>query len=392
MSAGFKLDAPIGLSRYLPPEAVAQTARAYQASGVIDGVSVWDQLTFFHPRSMWEPKDVPMAGVIPDVESFPDPFTMLAYAVCAAPGLAVSVGTDSVRRSPAELLQTMLTLGDLSGQPATLQLGAGELKQCRPFGWKRSEGLRRMEDHLRAYRAILSTEGPADFQGQHWIYDQAWIGGARRHEPRVWCLGGGPKLLELAATYADGFSTSAPGVAYSAERMAEIMSGLRERVAAHDRDPAAFAFAVYPCTVLIHEDENVIDRALESRFLRWMTACWGRFNQEEWLLEGIDPPRPDWHYALKLLPMKVSDAERDEVLGRVTRGMSEKTWIYGTAEQVAQKLQPYIDAGVDWLHIADVLPFATDPDDAQNTVARTIEVALHLKQHAESTTGAIPPT
>ena len=376
----FEIDVPLAWSRYVLQPSLGENARAYRDSGVVDSVTVWDQLTFFHPQWMWDPETVPMARVLPDCDSFPDPFTSLAYAACAAPGLALSVGTDTVRRSPAELLETMLTLGELSGQRATLHLGAGELKQCRPFGWKRAQGLKRMEDHLRLYEKFLSTTGPIDFEGHHWTYDQAYIGDAKQRPPQVFCLGGGPKLLELATKYADGFAMLAPGVATGGEHLQEIFTGLRSQVADHGRDPDAFKCALYPCALLIHEDENVIDRALDHQFCRWITGTWGRINQDDWRRDGFEPPQPGWHYALNLLPVKVTKAEADDVLSRVTREMSEMTWIYGTPAQVAEQLQPYIDAGASWLHLGDALPFLLDPEDAQQSVNRIIEVATILKK------------
>ena len=178
-----ELDVPIGVSRYLPMPAVAETARAYEASGVIDSVSVWDQLNFFHPPSLWNTETTPMAAVFPDCDSFPDAFTTLAYASCAAPKLGLAVGTDAVRRSPAELLQAMLTLGNMAGGPTTLQLGAGEIKQCRPYGWRRKEGIGRMEDLLRALKLLGEADGPIDFEGNYWKLEQAWIGNAKQTAP-----------------------------------------------------------------------------------------------------------------------------------------------------------------------------------------------------------------
>jgi alkanesulfonate monooxygenase SsuD/methylene tetrahydromethanopterin reductase-like flavin-dependent oxidoreductase (luciferase family) len=90
---------------------------------------------------------------------------------------------------------------------------------------------------------------------------------------------------------------------------------------------------------------------------------------------------------MKLRPMQVGDAERDEVLSRVTRRHSEETWIYGTPEQVADKLRPYVDAGATWLHLADTLPFVIDVGDGQHSVARTIEVARLLKAADPSSPG-----
>ena len=205
---------------------MAAGARAYAASEVIDSVSVWDQLNFFHPRHLWSPETTPMAAAMPDGDSFPDAYTSLGYISAVAPTLGTAVATDAVRRSPAELMQTMLTLANMSGGRTTLQLGAGELKQCKPYGWKRKEGLARLEDHFRAFHALWESDGPFDFSGNHWSLQQAWIGNAKQHRPRLWGLGGGPKLIDLTLTYADGFSTAAPAVAYSPDRWGEIVSSL----------------------------------------------------------------------------------------------------------------------------------------------------------------------
>ena len=42
-----EIDAPLAVSRYLPASGIAERARAYEASGVIDSVMVWDHLSFF---------------------------------------------------------------------------------------------------------------------------------------------------------------------------------------------------------------------------------------------------------------------------------------------------------------------------------------------------------
>ena len=250
-----EIDAPFAWSRYNLQASLTNNARQYRDSGVIDSGMAWDQLTWFTPPWMWHPDSIPLSRVLPDCDSFPDPFTSLAHAVGAAPGLGVTAATDTVRRSPAELFETLLSLGDLSERRAVLQLGAGELKQTHPFGWKRAQHLKRMEDHLRIYQKLLSTDGPIDFEGHHWTFDQAYLGDQKRLPPSVLCLGGGPKLLEIATKCADGFATLAPGVANGVEHMQEIAA---------------------------HEDESVIDRGLDHPLLRWLTATWGRINQEDW--------------------------------------------------------------------------------------------------------------
>ena len=214
MRSPVEIDAAVGLSRYMPAAGITAAARAFEDSGVVDGITMWDQMTFFHPPSLWTPENTPMAAMMPDFDSFVDPFATLAYAASAAPSLNLSIGTDAVRRSPAELAQSMLTLSAMTTGSVTVQLGGGEIKQCKPFGWKRSQGLQRLEDMLRAVRALLEAREPIHFEGNHWTFDTATVGNAQKERSfRLWGLGGGPRLIDITTSYADGFTTAAPLVA-----------------------------------------------------------------------------------------------------------------------------------------------------------------------------------
>jgi phthiodiolone/phenolphthiodiolone dimycocerosates ketoreductase len=381
-----EIDTAVGFSRYLPGQSNADAARAYEQSGVIDGVSVWDQLNFFHPPWLWSVETTPLASIVADGDSFPDPFTTLGYVACAAPSLNLSVGTDAVRRSPAELAQTLLTLGSMTTGRVTVQLGAGEIKQCRPFGWKRSQGLKRLEDLLRVLPELLRAREPIDFAGHHWTLDTAFIGnGGKDRQVRIWGLGGGPKLVDLTTSYADGFSTAAPEVATDPAHWAEIMSDVKQQLVAKDRDPDDFDYAMFPACCLIHEDEDVLDKIIENPLVRWITATNGHINQGDWQRQGITGALPsDWHYSLHLLPYKIGRTESEEILGRVTREMVEKAWFIGSPAQVAAQIQEYVDLGVSWVHIGDCVPLFTDPEDAVNGPARVIEVARALKETART--------
>src|SRR5581483_9416634 len=140
---------PIVADRHFPPEAFAQAAQAIAASGVVDDVQVWDQLTSWFPQGLWTPDRTPLAAIMPDCDSFQDAFVISGFAAANAPGAGLVMSTDAVRRGPAELLQAFLTITHLFKGQAIFQVGAGELKQTRPFGYKRSHGIRRIEDLYR---------------------------------------------------------------------------------------------------------------------------------------------------------------------------------------------------------------------------------------------------
>jgi phthiodiolone/phenolphthiodiolone dimycocerosates ketoreductase len=376
----FRTAVPIVADRHLPASAFGAAATAIAASGVVDDIQVWDQLTSWFPQSLWTADRTPLAAVMADCDSFPDAFVMAAYGAAAAPGTGLILSSDSVRRGPAELIQSLLTLANVYEGKAIFQLGAGELKQTQPFGYKRSQGIKRLEDLYEVFHRLWQTDGPVSYDGHYAKIDTAWLGRAKNHRPQIWGMGGGPRIIDLATTHADGFVTMAPMVWNSPEEVAENIASMKRTLAEKGRDPEAFGFGIWS-PLLIHEDPNVIDRALDNDLMRWVTAIIGRINQGDWANIGLESPMAaDWHYAMKLLPMKIGEAEAMEIVGRTTRRHSEQTWLYGTSDEVAQQLQPYVEAGVNLVCLLDILPFVLEVEDAMGAIARSIEVSGRLKR------------
>jgi phthiodiolone/phenolphthiodiolone dimycocerosates ketoreductase len=381
---------PHTLSRWSPSSVFADVARALEASGVVDQMMTWDQLVYFWPPQVWTDQTTGMKGMIGDLDSHRDVFATSAYGLSAAPKLGLTVSTDAIRRGPAELFQTMTTLAEMTEGEAIIQMGAGEYKQCKPYGWKRSRGLARLEDHLKLAGIIYDNQEPVSFEGNDWTFDHAWLGAARPpRRPQLWGLGGGPKLLDLVTSYADGFCTSTPNVWASPEGTAENVAALKDDLERKERDPEGFGFGTW-VMLLVHDDPNVIDRALENPIFKWLAATAGRMNQTAWDREGIEPVMPrDWHYAMRMLPIAYSDAEVEEILGKVTREMTEKSYIFGTAAEVTAEMQRHVDAGLTWIAPCDLLPMIGDPADVPAAMQRTLDVCALLKGGDPTGSGSV---
>jgi len=376
---------PILADRHLPASAFLDAARAYEASGVVDYMQGWDQLGSMFPAQCWTRENAPLAALLPDLDSFPDFIAMLSAATVVAPGLGTVFSTDAVRRGPAELMQTMLTLANLTEGRSQFHLGAGEVKQCKPFGHRRSEGFDRLEDILKLSHLFWEHGNePFSFEGKHWKLTDACLGGARNHKPQIWGLGGGPRLMDYATSYCDGFATLAPFVAYSPERWHDMVVGMKQQLERKGRDPEAFGFGLYSA-FLAHEDENLVESKLSNPMVAWFTAVVGRVVMSDWDAEGIEPPMPrNWHYAYHLRPHSLSDTEVTEILGRVTPEMSDRAWIRGTPARVADKLQAFVDAGATWISCIDMMPSLLEPEEAMTAVTRSFEVAGRLKAHDQA--------
>jgi phthiodiolone/phenolphthiodiolone dimycocerosates ketoreductase len=377
---------PVVVDRNFPIDVFEQAVRGIADSKVVDGIQMWDQMTGWNPRCLWTPDRTPLARAVPDLDSFADWFPMMAYAAAIAPELNSVISLDTIRRNPAELVQTMLTLANITKGRATFHVGAGEMKQIQPFGHDAKQKMGRLEDFYRIFDAFRSNNTtPVDFVGKYIQLDQAWLGVARNHIPKIYGLGGGPKVVDLATSYADGFSTMGVMVWSDPERTAEEIGRFKQKLSAKGRDPEQFGFAAYfPC--LLHEDDSVIDRALDHDFSRWHATIWGRINQADWAREGLPAPMGEnWHYANDLLPVRINEAQALEMINRSTRAHVEKSYLYGAPEKVAAEIQGFVDAGVTWVGILDVMPAMLTAEEGPQALGRSIKLCELLKTAAPHT-------
>jgi phthiodiolone/phenolphthiodiolone dimycocerosates ketoreductase len=116
-----------------------------------------------------------------------------------------------------------------------------------------------------------------------------------------------------------------------------------------------------------------------------MSAIFGRIDASLWKLDGMESPVPEgWNYFQHLLPYDTPDAFSDDVLAKTTREHVHKCWLCGTPQEVAEMMQPYIDAGAEWVCPMDYLPLVLDPGEAQAAFGRTLELAGIVKAQARS--------
>ena len=117
--------------------------------------------------------------------------------------------------------------------------------------------------------------------------------------------------------------------------------------------------------MLLYRDDEQRERLFANPITTWMTAVFGRLHHGAWKVEGIALIFPeDRHYALRMPPHQMSRAEVDDVVARVTPEMIEKPWLIGTPEEVAAQLQPWVDAGADYLATSDLAIFEPEEQPA----------------------------
>jgi phthiodiolone/phenolphthiodiolone dimycocerosates ketoreductase len=245
-----------------------------------------------------------------------------------------------------------------------------------------------MEDLFKIFHALLDSEGePIDFEGRRWTFEKASIGGGMPYRPKIWGLGAGPMLLDHTTSYCDGLAVTCPPVWGSAERFAQARAEILEQVASKGRDPEAFRIGVW-FPVMAAADHDQLEAHLDNPLVKWMSAMFGRIDATLWKEEGMESPVPeDWNYFMHFLPYDTDQSFIDDVLAKTTREHVTKCWLCGTPEEVAAQVQPYIDAGADWVCPMDYMPLVLEASEAEAAFGRSIELCGLIKAGQPSAAG-----
>jgi phthiodiolone/phenolphthiodiolone dimycocerosates ketoreductase len=348
-------------------------------SADVDYLWLFDEFSGWFPGALWTAANTPAAPLM-DPNATYDPFVVGGYAAAHAPTIGLRLTTDAVRAAPAELLRKMMSLANATSGKTAIAIGAGELRQAKPFGHKRSEGLARMEDLLQLMRLLYDSDGPISFEGNHWNFENASLGTSRpQTRPEFWALGGGPRLLDIAARYADGLEAAVPQAIVTPERYAETVQVMRRKVDGFGRDPEAFGFGIW-LICIIHEDDAVIDRIVDNPLMKYFAAHFGRFNMDDWTAEGEQSVMPPgYHYAQMWELFGQTSEEIRRITASVPHSMARKAFATGSSAEISSMLGAYRDAGANFVGIIDLAPLVEGPAAAQDSFHRATAVLRNLK-------------
>ena len=254
------------------------------------------------------------------------------------------------------------------------------MRQSKPFGYKRAEGLKRLEDTLVLVRKLYDCEEPFSYEGNFWNYKTAFLGNTKpKIRPEFWALGGGPMLLEIAAKHADGFEAAVPQSIANPDRYAQIAKTMREKVEANGRAPDKFGMGSW-LMCCSHEDPDVLERVLDNPLIKYFAGMVGRIDGAQWAAEGITPIMPEgWNYAMHWAPMDQPASEINDIISRVPKEMVRKAFDCGTPDQLAKLSREYIDAGANFVGFLEMTPLVLGPADAMASVERGVKIFRALK-------------
>jgi phthiodiolone/phenolphthiodiolone dimycocerosates ketoreductase len=248
---------------------------------------------------------------------------------------------DTVRRHPAMLAQTAITIDHLSKGRFILGLGSGELENTVPYGFDFSKPVSRFEESLKVIKLLWESEGPVDFEGEFYHLHHARMDAELYNDkcPSIWIGAKGPRMLGITGRYADGWW---PAGAYTPEDYAAKLKVIRDSAQAAGRDPMAITPAITQICLIGDEGElaQILEAPLVKSILLMLTA-------EDLRQFGYDHPMgPKWRGIMDFDPGVLTRQAIIDFCARAPKQAILDIFPCGTPNQVARKLKGFCDAGM----------------------------------------------
>lgn len=331
-----------------PIEPALAGVRAAEAAG-FDAAWWSDHFLHWFPPGVWTPDVTPMAAAVRSPHAFLDPMAVIAAAAVGTERIRLGTAvTDAVRRHPAVIAQTFLTLDHISKGRATLGIGVGEAENIVPFGFSYERRASRLIEALEVIRLLWGTIEPVDFHGDFWSLDQAILGvepyGDR--PPPIWIAAHRPRVLRATAEYADGWL---PAISDAAE-YGDLLGRLRAATLAAGRPEDAVTAGLY-AWIVVDEDREAARRMLDNVLLRLVALT---APTEEYHRAGAEPPISEGWGLLHYVPTRLGRDEALRMAAAVPHELLERYYIWGTPDDIVERLRGFREVGLEHVYLANV--------------------------------------
>jgi phthiodiolone/phenolphthiodiolone dimycocerosates ketoreductase len=340
-----------------PAEAALAAATRREAQG-FDAIWWADHLLHWFPLSIWTPDLVPQAAAgqrSPHVWFDPVPVVAAAAGVTTDIRLGIGV-TDLVRRHPASVAQSALTLDHLSGGRFMLGVGAGEVLNLAPYGMTNDRPLARLDEGLDLMRRLMASPDPIDFDGDHFQVRDGCLGlePLPSGPPPIWVAAHRPRGLAVTGRRADGWLP----LATDPDEYARMLAAVRSAAVAAGRAEEAVVPGLYARIVVAETREAAlaaIDGSLLMRFIALTRPA------EAFAAHGAEHPLGAGAFGLtSFLPTSYGRAEALALAEAVPAGVVRDTVIHGTPDDIAATVGRFVGEGARHVQLTNMTPLA-DP-------------------------------
>jgi phthiodiolone/phenolphthiodiolone dimycocerosates ketoreductase len=338
----------MGLNVVSRPTAESLTRADYlnALANRVDSFWVPDHLNGLFPRSLWKQKYCGATKLVPTLDAYMEPWTMLGHLAArnrvGRMRLGVSV-TDTGRRNPAVTAQAAATLHLLTRGRAILGLGPGEREGNEPYGVDWSKPVARFEEAMATIRALWGSGGQLInrdspyFPLRNALFD---LPPYRGKWPEIWIGAHGPRMLRAAGRYGDGYF---PGFPHRPQDYAQRLEVVRAAASDAGRDPMSIIPAVW-LPVITGRSRDDVDEALDSEMIKF----WGlSASDEDYRRHGAQHPLgAGFSGAQDLLPFNMDEQTALSHVAQIPPALLRETTLTGTPEEVLERAAQWRDCGV----------------------------------------------
>jgi phthiodiolone/phenolphthiodiolone dimycocerosates ketoreductase len=320
----------------------------------VDSFWVPDHLNNLVPRSLWKQKYCGATKLVPTLDAYMEPWTMLGHIAARnrVGRLHLGVGvTDAGRRNPAVTAQAAATLHLLTRGRAILGIGPGERAGNEPYGVDWSKPVARFEEAMATIRALWESGGELVnrdspyFPLRNAVFD---LPPYRRTWPEIWIGAHGPRMLRAAGRYGDAYF---PGFAHRPVDYQQRLDVVRSAASDVGRDPMSIIPAI-ELFVVTGRNRDDVDEALDSELLRALAL---NVSDEVFASHGVQHPLgAGFAGAQDMLPHDMDEQTALSHVADVPSSMLREYLLNGTPDEVIEQAAHWRDSGVQYAVLANM--------------------------------------
>lgn len=309
---------------------------------------------------------------IPEVSLARDLYIVLVQMALRTKRLTVGPEANTYFRHPAVTANAVATLDELSGGRAALMISMGHPGRLLQLGVNpHPEAIAVMKESIKIFRGVWSGER-FNYEGVMFKIRNLKLGYESRKDIPIVLADNDPEMLKLAGTHADGISTNFTPQEY----LPKAWRYTKESLEKSGRKPSDFRFYFQPL-VAIDKDRTLARKTVERTIFHSLSYV---AHREKPLRESIGLREEDLTPALMASMKEMAKGEGEIALAtvkcapiilkmlkqEVVDRLLDETTIYGTVEDVIERLKGYEKSGVRDVLIGPVSypnPFKTDISD-----------------------------
>src|ERR1700742_1431472 len=320
------------------PESLPRATYLNALTNRVDSLWLPDHLNGLFPRSLWKQQYCGATKLVPTLDAYMEPWTMLGHLAARNRVGRMHLGTsvtDTGRRNPAVTAQAAATLHLLTRGRAILGIGTGEREGNEPYGVDWSKPVARFEEAMATIRALWNSGGqPVNRDSPFfplrnavfdlWPYRGKW--------PEIWIASHGPRMLRATGRYADAWF---PAAGFSPADYARGLAAVRAAASDAGRDPLSIGTAILFFTVT-GRSRHEIDEALESTAMKTFAL---NAPAELWKRPGVSHPLgDDFTGSQDIIPQVFDEESVLKYTANVPLSLLKDACLQGTHDEIVDQL------------------------------------------------------